>query len=262
MLIPFVKMQAQGNDFVILDMLDSGESKLNLEALSRDICDRRKGVGADGLALLFADETADARMVIFNSDGSRAAMCGSALRCCADMLYGMTGKKELQIATDSGIKTATVLSEEDGEKIEVNLGKPAIVQEYMQVDGLTGTLVDVGNLHYVTFWERLAGQELTYGAALEKDSAFSTEVNSEYVQILSSNEIRMTVWERGCGITQACGTGAVASVFTGFRKGKVDASVKVNMPGGAVQIKVLPTGECLLIGSVENVFTGMFLWKT
>lgn len=257
MLIPFRKMQAQGNDFAILVLTGQKESRLPLPELASDLCDRRKGVGADGLVLLTEDPEADARMTIFNSDGSRAAMCGSALRCCAMLLNGMTGKAELRIATDSGIKTAAIGSK----RVEVNLGKPSLLEEDILASEVRGSLVDIGNLHFVSFWEVLDGQEYTFGPILEKDPGFPAEVNSQFTRVLSRAEIELRIWERGCGATQACGTGAVASVFAGIHKGLLDRDVKVNMPGGSVQIRNLDNGEFILAGEVEHVFSGVHTWK-
>ncbi len=262
MLIPFSKMQAQGNDFVILELLDTQESRLNLPELVLAICDRRTGVGADGLVLLLADTEADARMVIFNSDGSRAAMCGSALRCCADLIHGIHGLSEMRIATDSGIKSAAIHAEYGNRTIEVNLGTPLLIEENITVDTVPGNLVNIGNLHYVSFWQQLQGQEALHGEVIEKHQHFTEEVNSEYVRVIDRGQIEMTVWERGCGATQACGTGAVASVFSGIHKGLLDSQVTVRMPGGEVRIEALSSGEYLLSGGVEHVFTGVFVWKT
>lgn len=257
MLIPFRKMQAQGNDFAILLLIGQKESRLPMEELAADICDRRKGVGADGLVLLQDDPEADARMTIFNSDGSRAAMCGSALRCCAMLVSTITGKTELRIATDRGIKTANI----QDNSIEVNLGKPSLLGEDILVAEVQGSLVDIGNLHFVSWWEILEGQECTFGPVLEKHQDFPEEVNSQFARLISRSEIAIRIWERGCGATQACGTGAVASVFAGIHKGFLDRDVKVNMPGGVVQIRILDNGEFILAGEVEHVFSGVYTWK-
>lgn len=257
MLIPFTKMHAQGNDFVILQMLHTRETSLPPDALARDICDRRTGVGADGLVLLLADSDADARMLIHNSDGSHAATCGSALRCCASLLHKLTGKTEMEIATDSGIKSASV----DGVLISVNLGKPFLKEKDIQLEGITGSLVEVGNLHFVSFLQVLNGQEHDLGPLLERHTHFREGVNSEFARVVSRQEIEMKIWERGAGATQACGTGAVACVFSGIGKGLLDHEVWVKMPGGAVRIKRLDSGEFLLTGTVEHTFNGVYKWK-
>ena len=257
MLIPFRKMQAQGNDFAILLLTGQKETRLPLEELAMDICDRRKGAGADGLVLLLDDPEADARMAIFNSDGSQAEMCGSALRCCARLVHELTGRTELGIATDDGIKTASI-----GDNcVEVNLGKPDLFHADKRVAGVRGSLVGIGNLHFVSFWESLVDQEYKYGPVLERHPDFPGEVNSQFVRVVGRGEIELRIWERGCGATQACGTGAVASVFCGIGKGLLDSEVKVNMPGGDVRVRILDNGEFILAGRVEHVYSGVYRWK-
>lgn len=257
MLIPFGKIQAQGNDFVVLQLLHTRETSLPPDALARDICDRRTGVGADGLVLLLAEAGADARMVIHNSDGSHALMCGSALRCCASLLHRLTGKTELRIATASGLKNASVRERQ----ISVNLGKPVLQEQDLDLEGVTGTVVEVGNLHFVSFQARLHGQELETGPRLERHPRFREGVNAEFARVVSRLEIEMKVWERGAGATQACGTGAVASVFSGINKGLLDNEVWVKMPGGAVHVARLENGEFMLAGTVEHTFSGVYQWK-
>ncbi len=257
MLIPFDKLQAQGNDFVVLQLLYTPQTSLPPDALARDICDRRTGVGADGLVLLLADDAADARMLIHNSDGSHALMCGSALRCCASLLHRLTGKTELAIATDSGLKTASI----QGRQISVNLGKPVLKEKDISVEGITGSLVEVGNYHFVSFQQVLKGQELEFGPRLERHVRFREGVNSQFVRVISHREIELRIWERGAGATRACGTGAVASVFCGIGKGLLDDEVWVKMPGGAVRINIADRGEFLLTGTVEHTFSGVYTWK-
>lgn len=261
MLIPFRKMQAQGNDFVFLELLETHECKLSLDELARSICDRRKGIGADGVVVLLADPEADARMIIHNADGSRAAMCGSALRCSAQLLNEMTGKSVFSIATDSGVKAASIISSSTVKSVEVNLGKPTLLESDVQVGEVQGSLINVGNLHFVSFWSDNLNKEMVFGPVLENHPYFTEAVNSEYVVIISRSEISVRVWERGCGATQACGTGAVASVFTGIHKGLLDDQVTVLMPGGKLQVRVTANGEFMLEGEVENVFNGVYRWK-
>ncbi len=260
MLIPFTKMQAQGNDFVILNLLGQRECDLPLEELAESVCEPAFGVGADGLVALLSDAEADARMIIVNADGSRAAMCGSALRCCASLLADRLGRDSVSVATDSGLKTARIIATEDGREIEVNLGKPALIAEDLIVSGVKGNLVNVGNLHFVTFWDELADQHLRFGGGLEQDPEFEDGVNSEYAQVISPTELDLTIWERGVGPTFACGTGATASVFAGIHKGLLQDRVRVAMPGGEVKIARLASGEFVLTGSVEKVFQGVYRW--
>ncbi len=257
MLIPFCKMQAQGNDFVILQLLHTHEIKLPWQDLAKEICDRRKGVGADGLVLLLGDPNADARMLIYNSDGSRAAMCGSALRCCARLLSGLRGDSKLRIATDSGVLDAVI----EAEEISVKLGMPQMLENNLVLEGIEGALIGVGNWHFVSYQKELKDQEFEFGPLLEQHSHFPDGVNVEFARVVSRNQIDMTIWERGAGATQACGTGAVATVFCGIQKGFLDSEVRVNMPGGTVSIRALENGEFILAGAVEHTFNGVYTWK-
>ncbi len=262
MLIPFRKMQAQGNDFAILLHTHRTELNLPLSRLARDICDRREGVGADGLVILLEDVEADARMVIYNSDGSRASMCGSALRCCALLMSEMTGRSNLALATDSGLKTASIRETRAGKDIEVNLGRPTLREPELEVEGIGGSLVEVGNLHFVSFWDGLNDQEVRFGPALEKHPAFPEAVNCQFACVTGRETLELKIWETGCGATRACGTGAVASVFAAIQKGLLADSVRVLMPGGEVRINREANGEYTLAGGVEHVFNGIYLWKT
>ena len=147
MQIEFLKMQAQGNDFIILEGLTEASRELDFPALARAICERRFGFGADGLVLILPSEEARARMVIYNSDGSRAEMCGSALRCLTRHLYDPQLSASFRIITDSGIKEVELLEESGALVPKVNLGKPVIQKLNMQVDQFTGSLVNIGNPH-------------------------------------------------------------------------------------------------------------------
>jgi len=259
MLIPFRKMHAQGNDFVILSHWDKEPPMVDLPRLARDICDRHFGIGADGLVLILPNAKQDATMVIFNSDGSRAEMCGSALRCVASILMQDTGKHELQIATDSGIKNAT---QQDGE-ISVNLGKARIMHEDLVVEEFSGDLVDIGNLHFVIFAKDLTDDpHLRFGAQLEHHPAFPTGVNVHFAQIRTMSEIEIKIWENAVGPTLACGTGAASVVFSGFCKGLLGQQVDVLVPGGRIKIWIKKSDDSLLlIGPVTEVFSGEFSWK-
>lgn len=261
MLIPFIKMQAQGNDFVILNGFESPVPSLAMCHLAEKLCSRHFGVGADGLVILEPGEGADAQMTIYNSDGSRAAMCGSALRCVSILTSQATGRKSLTINTDSGLKRATC--DPETQHVSVNLGTPRILTETMCVAGFCGDLVDVGNLHYVVYRDHLDDDpHLKHGSMLEHHKDFPTTVNVHFVRRMAAQEIQMKIWENACGATLACGTGAVASVCSGIRQGLLSSPVVVNMPGGRVEIEVLEgTGAYLLSGIVDIVFSGVYKWK-
>lgn len=259
MLIPFVKMQAQGNDFVILNALAKPLPDLPFPDLAKSMCQRRFAIGADGLVLLLASDIADAQMIIYNSDGSRAEMCGSALRCVSQLAAKHLNKLSLRIATDSGIKTAEILPV-DG-VISVNLGAAKLLKSAYQVDGFKGDLLDIGNPHFVVWRDDLADDpQLKYGASLEHNMAFEAPVNVHFARVISDSEIEMKIWEHACGATLACGTGAACTVFSGINRGILKNDITVHVPGGTFGIRhVAESGELLLNGTVSTAFEG--IWK-
>ncbi len=262
MLIDFIKMQAQGNDFLILDQLEE-QPLLDYPALAVAICKPHTGFGADGLVLLQQSATDLCRMVIYNNDGSRAAMCGSALRCVTKLAYDKFQQREFGIETDSGSKQVMVDDTGEDLLISVNLGKPELVEATKQVGQFTGSLVDVGNLHYVIYQDSLQDDpHLKWGSWLEHHEAFGEGVNVHFVQKLSANRIRIRIWENAVGPTLACGTGATACVLTGITLMGLDNQVVVEMPGGEVTItRLKDNGQFLLTGPVETTGYGTYLWK-
>lgn len=260
MLIPFVKMHAQGNDFVIVDGYANKMPKLDFPALAIDACAPHTGIGADGLVLIVPSKTAGAQMIIYNSDGSRAEMCGSALRCVSWLTHKRLKQTNVRILTDSGIKFAELSF--DGSRVAVNLGHPQLVESSLAVNGFTGDLVDVGNLHYVVWADSLDDNpHLLHGPSLEHNKAFPHPVNSHFALLHSSSEIDIKIWEHACGATLACGTGATSCVFSGIQRGLLSGIVKVNMPGGSVQLEVKDSGY-ILSGEVSLSFSGVYPWKT
>lgn len=260
MLIAFLKMQAQGNDFVILDFLGQEIPSYDFPALASSICDRHFGVGADGLVTIQASVAADARMVIYNSDGSRAEMCGSALRCVAGLLMDKHAVAEPRIFTDSGLKQA----HREADNIIVNLGTAKILEADFPAGNFVGDLVDIGNPHYVVFCDEISEDpHLKYGAALEHHPAFPASVNVHFVQVQGRDKMQMKIWEHACGPTLACGTGAASAVYSGIRKELLDNEVTVGVPGGVLKIIYQQESNTLqLCGPVSQVFSGNYTWKT
>lgn len=254
-------MQAQGNDFVILNALQHPLADLDFEALAQSMCRRRFSIGADGLVLLMPTPEADAQMIIYNNDGSRAEMCGSALRCVAQLSSLHYDKYRLQILTDSGIKSAEILPQ-DG-IVRVNLGRARILKAAYTVESFIGDLVDIGNPHYVLWRDDLRDDpQLKYGSHLEHHPAFETPVNVHFARVLSPTQIEMKIWEHACGATLACGTGAACTVSSGIHRGLLEHDVKVLVPGGELGISyVAESGDLLLSGTVSTAFTGIFTWK-
>ena len=245
---------------MIVDLMDGSALPPRVEELAEAICDRRFGVGADGLVFLLDDPAADMRMRIYYSDGSLAMMCGSALRCCAWLGAVKLDKDELLIATESGLRS-TWLSHR---VVYANLGRAEILDEEIEIAGIKGSLVDGGNLHFISWWDRLnSNPQLQYGSEIEEESqiSFPQGFNSMYAKVISPRELDLYIWERGSGVTWACGTGAVSTVKAGIQKGFLEGEIKVNMPGGSVSVSQTADDYMILGGGVEEVFRGVYPWK-
>ena len=246
-----IKMHGLGNDFICLDhFLFPPDS--DYPEIARNLCDRHLGVGGDGILAVLPSTKADARMRIFNPDGSEAEMCGNGIRCFARYVYdmGYVRKEFMEIETMAGILTVK-LDINDGEvgQITVDMGEPyltphaipvlaggeLVVQHKLQVDNkdFIFTAVSMGNPHCIIFvkdFDSLSWQEL--GSKIEKHSLFPKKTNVEFVKVDNSHEITMKVWERGAGVTLACGTGACASVVAGVLEGRIARQATVHLPGG------------------------------
>lgn len=237
----FTKMHGLGNDYLYV----YGEVPEHVAELSQKLSDRHFGAGSDGMIFISPSEVADFRMRIFNADGSEAKMCGNGIRCVGKYVYdkGYTDKTGLTVETLSGIKTL-MLAVAGGkvQGVSVDMGKAVAGDEMeLSVGGRTVILtpVSVGNPHAVIFVDDMETAPLTtLGPALEHHSAFPGGVNVEFVQVLSESELRMRVWERGSGVTMACGTGACASVAAAVRKKycPYNRDVSVILDGGTLHI--------------------------
>ncbi len=257
----FTKMHGLGNDYLYV----YGEVPENVAELSRKLSERHFGAGSDGMIYICHSNIADFKMRIFNADGSEAKMCGNGIRCVGKYVYdkGYTDKTTLTIETLSGIKTLS-LSVVSGKVhyVTVDMGK-AIAEETttLSVNGQTVSLipVSVGNPHAVIFVDDIADAPLTtLGPVLEHHSFFPDGVNVEFVQVISDTELRMRVWERGSGVTCACGTGACASVAAAISKKycKYYNDVSVVLDGGTLHITVAPDGTVTMRGPATTVYEG------
>jgi diaminopimelate epimerase len=250
MMIEFTKMAAQGNDYIYIDNR-TDEIKLReseRSRLARQLSERHFGIGSDGVVWLVKSMIADCGMLMYNADGSRGTMCGSALRCVVYLLFKENNRIENTVQTDSGIRIGWC--EPKSEVVKVTMGK---VENFKQA-GEKEYIVDAGNRHLVRFVDDLElidlSQQVKTGRILE-GSGF----NYEYAQI-SDNSIKLKIYERGSGITLACGTGAVAAAYAGWRSGRLNKkAVTVKMPGGEVQIE-LREKEIYLTGQVKEVYWG------
>ena len=254
----FTKMQGLGNDFLLV----YGQVPQNVSSLCAGLCDRHFGVGADGVIFLSLCSEADAIMRIFNADGSEAKMCGNGIRCVGKYLYdnGLIRKERMTIETLSGVKELTLCVEKDRVKsVTVDMGRAELLSAELPLPaGLgTGMLVSVGNPHGVSFVELAEDIPLSlWGPAVER--SVSGGVNAEFVQVLSAARLRMRVWERGCGVTLACGTGACASAFAAVQKGycSTDRPIEVQLDGGSLFVTVGKDGHVHMEGPAVTVFQG------
>ena len=269
----FTKMEGIGNDYIYINCFK--EKVEHPAELAVQMADRHFGVGGDGIILIEPSKVADAFMHMFNADGSEGAMCGNGIRCTAKYLYdhGMVEKerKSMKIETLSGVKEISFQAEE-GKLVRatVDMGEVKLsgtLPEKIEVAGMDLSFVgiDVGNPHAVYFLEDNAalGPAISaldfsrLGEAFEKHPRFPNRVNSEFIEIISRNEIRFRVYERGSGETLACGTGATASVVAGYLLKKLDASVLVHLRGGDLEIRYdEKTKHAFMSGGAREVFVG------
>jgi diaminopimelate epimerase len=240
--IPFTKMHGCGNDYIYVDTMRHPIADPAKAAILWS--DRHKGIGSDGLVLIgkASIPEADYSMRIFNADGSEAMMCGNASRCIGKYLYerGLTKETEIRLLTLSGIKILR-LQVADGivESVTVDMGEPVLedVKQFLANRGLSqGVFVSMGNPHYVIFTDDV-DQVGETGRALEVHMAFPQRCNIEFARVEFDGTIRTRVWERGSGITQACGTGACATAVAAALTGKAGRMSKIVMDGGTLSIE-------------------------
>lgn len=257
----FTKMQGLGNDYLYV----YGEVPDNIEQLSKTLSDRHFGAGSDGMIYISRSAVADFKMRIFNADGSEAKMCGNGIRCVGKYVYdkGYTDKKHLTVETLSGIKTLDLqLSCGKVRTVAVAMGKSVVgKEETIDICGgsITYIPVSVGNPHAVIFVKDINGAPLTtVGPALERHAAFPEGVNVEFVEVISETELRMRVWERGSGVTMACGTGACAAASAAVSKGfcACETPVSVILDGGTLEIRLDEDNSVTMTGPAKTVYEG------
>ena len=257
----FTKMQGLGNDYLYV----YGEVPEDIRELSVRLSDRHFGAGSDGMIYIAPSHCADFSMRIFNADGSEAMMCGNGIRCVGKYVYdkGYTDKTSLTIETLSGIKTLDLhIRRGKVRTVTVGMGYCSTEEDrVLQVGGETVvcTPVSVGNPHAVLFVDDIMSAPVAeLGPKIEKHSDFEGGVNVEFVQILAENRLRMRVWERGSGITMACGTGACASAAAAVKKGfcRAGEPVEVILDGGSLNVTVGSDGSVLMSGPAEFVYEG------
>ncbi len=252
----FIKMHAQGNDYIYFDFIDNAFPVINFSKLAVKLSNRNFSIGSDGIVLILSSEICDAKMRMFNADGSEAKMCGSALRCVSYYLSQKAGKNEVTVETLAGIKTGLVKDKKE-RLVTIDLGIPEFIQdEDITINEHSGSLISVGNPHFVTFIESFSENiAKNQGPIIDDPANFPDGINVEFVKIINKNEIEIKIWERGSGATLACGTGACAAAFSGIKKGILTSPIKVQMPDGSVTVK-LKKSNIFLTGKVEYVFDG------
>ncbi len=276
MKLKFTKMQGCGNDYIYFDCFYQIIN--NPSALSVKLSDRRYGIGGDGIILICPSNSADAKMRMFNLDGSEGKMCGNGIRCVGKYLYdnNIVKKSEISIETLSGIKTLKVL-ENNGkaELLTVNMGKPELIAEKIPVnlnlhkvidyEAVFGgknyniTCVSMGNPHCVVFCNDINSIDIDkIGPAFENSELFPEKINTEFVEIVDKNILNMRVWERGSGETLACGTGASAAVVAAVLNGfcAKNENITVNLKGGTLTINY-SDDAVYMTGSAKKVFEGV-----
>lgn len=282
----FTKMHGAGNDYVYVDCFQEPLPD-DIPELARRISDRHTGVGGDGLILISPSERADARMRMFNADGSEAEMCGNGVRCVARYVYehGIAREPELRIETGRGVLTLQVTppgevpaanpraAAAEAFQVRVNMGPPILkaaeipttlsgdppVRAPLAVAdrNLEVTCISMGNPHCITFVDEVNDEWVHgIGPQLEVHSAFPNRVNAEFIQVVSPTEMIMRVWERGSGETLACGTGACAAAVAGVLNGLTERTVLCHLPGGDLILEWSESGDVHMTGPATEVFTG------
>lgn len=260
----FCKMQAAGNDFVVIDQMEN-EFEYDLPILAKFLCNRHYGVGADGIILVDKSEVADFKMRIFNFDGTEAEMCGNGIRCLAKYVFekNKTNQNKFCVETLAGVKQVelevenqTVLS------VKVNMGEAEIenLSYIIEIDDKQYKLysISMGNPHAVCFVKDVEHFEVEkLGPIFENYKYFPNKTNVEFVEILDDKNIKVRVWERGVGETNSCGTGACASSMVAMNERLVGNQVTVNLKGGKLQVQYDKINHFVeLIGPAERVFEG------
>ena len=255
--IPFTKASACGNDFLLVE---GSQASGDLASLARRLCDRHRGIGADGVEWLFPDREADVRAQLFNADGSEAEISGNGTRCIAADLSSRTGRTEVLIRTGAGLKTCRLTGRQGATfEFETAMGQPT-VGEKLTVETVlgraTGTKVSMGNPHFVIFIEDFPEGWQRQAALIAAQPLFPQSTNVEFVVVRGRGEIEIRLFERGVGETQSSGTGACASAAAAIGSGKVSSPVRVVAPGGSQTVRW--EDQVYLLGPATLICRGEF----
>lgn len=270
--VPFVKASACGNDFLLVNLSDVAPHGLDLPELTRRMCDRHDGVGADGIEFLLPDGTvpdrsrseqvqqSDVRARLINADGSEAELSGNGTRCIAAYVVSQTGQESVSVRTDAGIKNC-VLINRDGStfEFEADMGQPQVGDEFaikMSFADVTGIPVSMGNPHYVIFVRKFVAGWQAEGAEVSAHHDFPHGTNVEFVHVQDPSNIAVRFYERGAGETKSSGTGSCASAVAAIHSGKAVSPVTIHTQGGIQTVRW--EGEVFLRGPARLVCRGDF----
>lgn len=271
----FWKLQGIGNDFIAIDGRNDNIENDKYGELAKKVCHRRFSVGADGLLVVKNTDMADIEMVYYNSDGSRASMCGNGLRCFVKFVYdnNIIKKEEFDVYTLDGIKKINIdIKDDDSNIIKVNMGKGSFKSEDIPVNTTKEVFINekinildkefiissmlMGVPHTVVFVEDIDMREVhKYGPLIEKYENFPQNTNVNFVKVIDESNIIVRTWERGCGYTLGCGTGMTASVVISNYLNKVGKNVNVTSEGGSIKIDLVDN-EVYMSGSAQKICEG------
>jgi diaminopimelate epimerase len=277
----FTKMHGAGNDYVYVNCFDQPTPE-DPAALARRVADRHFGIGGDGLILICPSTMADARMRMFNADGSESEMCGNGIRCVAKYVYdhGICRNKTPRIETGRGVLSLELeIAQDKVHRVRVDMGEPILdparvpttlpgnpayagsLAANVELDlgdrRFRVTCVSMGNPHCVTFVDAVTDDwVLSVGPRIETDRRFPNRINVHFVQVQSRDEVTMRTWERGSGETLACGTGACAVCVAGALTGRTDRKIVAHLPGGDLKLEWAADNHVFLTGEAVEVFSG------
>ncbi len=241
--IPFVKASACGNDFLLIDSLDIEDSvaQRDMAALTRRLCDRHEGVGADGVEWMYPHPSADLELRLINADGSEAEISGNGTRCVAAYVCAEQEKQRITIQTGAGLKTCMLIGRSESEyKFEVEMGEAVVGAELAVKLGareVRGIPVSMGNPHYVVFVTEFSGNWQHEAAQIQRSSEFKHGINVELVLVDGKHDVKVRFFERGVGETQSSGTGSCASAVAAMVTGRAESPIRVHAPGGIQTVR-------------------------
>lgn len=277
----FTKMHGLGNDYVYVNGFAEDLADVDLPKLAIQVSDRHFGIGGDGLILILPSEVADFRMRMFNNDGSEAKSCGNGLRCVSKYVFdhGLTTSTTFTIETLGGIVVPVVETGRDGKvaQVTIDMGEPRLQSTAIPMTGesretviglpitagdrtYTMTALSMGNPHAVLFVDQMDEEEVVqYGPLIERHPWFPEQANVEFIQILNRCELLFRVWERGTGVTLACGTGACAAAVAAILNNKTERKVTVHLKGGDLVIEWREVdNRVYMTGPATEVYSGIY----